>query len=134
MYEAETRMADLSKTFSLLSILIACLGLFGLSSYMANRRSKEIAVRKVIGASVPQIFWLLFTTFLQLLALSCLVAIPLSWFIMHRWLEDFAYRVDIDAFIFLLGIGLVVLLTVVSVSYETMRAALTNPVKSLRND
>lgn len=134
MYKAEYRMADLSKTFSLLAILIACLGLFGLSSYMAERRSKEIAVRKVVGARISQIFGLLFTPFLKLMVFACLVAVPLTWFIMHRWLEDFTYRVNIDALIFLLGILVVVVLTVATISYETIRAALANPVDSLRNE
>jgi putative ABC transport system permease protein len=132
MYEAETRMAGLFKTFSLLSIVIACLGLFGLSSYMAERRTKEIGIRKVMGASVPQIVRLLLVTFVKLLAFACLVAVPLAWFAMHRWLRDFTYRVDVDGFIFLLGIGLVLLLTALTVSYETLRAAVANPVKTLR--
>jgi putative ABC transport system permease protein len=125
-------MAGLFKTFSLLSIVIACLGLFGLSSYMAERRTKEIGIRKVMGASVPQIVRLLLVTFAKLLAFACLVAVPLAWFAMQRWLRDFTYRVDVDGLIFLLGIGLVLLLTAITVSYETLRAAVANPVKTLR--
>ena len=134
MYEVETRMAGVFKTFSILAILIACLGLFGLSSYMAQRRTKEIGVRKVLGASAPQILQLLFTTFLKLLLFACLVAIPLAWMVMHRWLEDFSYSVSIDGSIFLIGILLVFLLTVISVSYETIRAAMANPIETLRQE
>ncbi|QHV95523.1 ABC transporter permease [Spirosoma endbachense] len=134
MYEGENRMSGLFKAFSLLSILIACLGLFGLSSYLAERRTKEIGIRKVMGASLLQILRLLFTPFLNLLAVACLIAVPLGWFMMYRWLEDFTYRVPIDAFIFLLSILLVVLLTAVVVSYETVRAALTNPLNSIRQE
>jgi putative ABC transport system permease protein len=94
MYEAEMRMAGLFKIFSGLAILIACLGLFGLSSYMSERRTKEIGIRKVMGASVLQILQMLFSTFLQLLVIACVVAIPLAWFTMHRWLEDFSYRTN----------------------------------------
>ncbi|WP_026969979.1 ABC transporter permease [Algoriphagus terrigena] len=134
MYESETRMVNLSKTFSLLSILIASVGLFGLSSYMARRRSKEIAVRKVVGARVPGIFWLMFTTFLKLLAFACLVAVPIAWFAMKSWLEDFTYQVELGPLIFFLAILLVVLLTVASVSYETIRAAIANPVNALKQE
>ncbi|MVM40760.1 FtsX-like permease family protein [Spirosoma sp. HMF3257] len=134
MYEGENRMSGLFKAFSLLSILIACLGLFGLSSYLAERRTKEIGIRKVMGASLPQILRLLFTPFLNLLAVACVIALPLGWFMMYRWLEDFIYRVPIDAVVFLIGILLVFVLTTVVVSYETVRAALTNPLNSIRQE
>jgi putative ABC transport system permease protein len=134
MYEGENRMSGLFKAFSLLSILIACLGLFGLSSYLAERRTKEIGIRKVMGASLLQILRLLFTPFLNLLAVACVIALPLGWFMMYRWLEDFTYRVPIDALIFLIGILLVLVLTAVVVSYETVRAALTNPLNSIRQE
>ncbi|MBD2702320.1 ABC transporter permease [Spirosoma sp. BT702] len=132
MYEGENRMSGLFKAFSLLSILIACMGLFGLSSYLAERRTKEIGIRKVMGASLLQILGLLFTPFLTLLTVASLLAIPLGWVVMHKWLQDFTYRVDLDVVIFLISILLVFLLTVAVVSYETIRAALVNPIKSLR--
>ncbi|MES2732736.1 MAG: FtsX-like permease family protein [Bacteroidota bacterium] len=132
MYEAEMRMAGLFKSFSGLAIFIACLGLFGLSSYLSERRTKEIGIRKVMGASVPQILQLLFSTFLKLLIIACLVAVPLSWFATNRWLENFTYRVEVEGIIFLISILLVLLLTVLTVSYETIRAARANPVDSLR--
>ncbi|GAB3954377.1 ABC transporter permease [Spirosoma harenae] len=132
MYEGENRMSGLFKAFSLLSILIACMGLFGLSSYLAERRTKEIGIRKVMGASLTQILGLLFKPFLTLLTVACLFAIPIGWAMMYTWLQDFTYRVDMDMAIFLISISLVFLLTVVVVSYETVRAALVNPIKSLR--
>lgn len=134
MYESEMRMAGLFESFSALAILIACLGLFGLSSYLSERRTKEIGIRKVLGASVPQLLRLLFTTFLQLLAVACLVAIPLAWLATHAWLQNFSYRVDAEWSIFMVGVLLVLLLTVVTVSYATVRAATANPVKSLRHE
>ncbi len=134
VYETENRMAALFKSFSVLSILIACLGLFGLSSYQAERRQKEIGIRKVLGASLPEILRLLLTSFLTLLAVACLVALPVAWLLMHRWLEEFTYRVNIDALVFLTGIGLVLLLTAASVGYETIRAALANPVDTLKQE
>jgi putative ABC transport system permease protein len=134
MYEAESRMAGLFKTFSILAIVIACLGLFGLSSYLSQRRTKEIGIRKVMGASVPQILQLLFMTFLKLLAVACVIAIPFGWYMMHRWLQDFTYRVDIDVFVFLVGMGLVLVLTALTVSYETVKAAVANPVETIRQD
>ncbi|QMW03306.1 ABC transporter permease [Spirosoma foliorum] len=134
MYEGENRMSGLFKSFSLLSILIACLGLFGLSSYLAERRTKEIGIRKVMGASLPQILRLLFTPFLNLLAVACVIALPLGWFMMYRWLEDFTYRVSIDAVIFVISIFLVLVLTVAVVSYETVRAAQANPLNSIRQE
>lgn len=132
MYEGENRMAGLFKAFALLSMLIACMGLFGLSSYLAERRTKEIGIRKVMGASLAQLLGLLFTPFVTLLALACVVAFPLGWFMMNRWLQDFTYRVNLDAFLFIISVLLVLLLTTVVVSYETLRAALVNPIKSLR--
>jgi putative ABC transport system permease protein len=132
MYEGESRMNDLFRTFSLLAIVIACLGLFGLSSYLSQRRTREIGIRKVMGASVPQMIRLLFGTFVRLLAVACVVAIPFGWYAMHSWLQDFTYRVDIDGFVFALGVGLVLVLTVLTVSYETIRAATANPVETLR--
>ncbi|GAB3698930.1 ABC transporter permease [Spirosoma flavus] len=132
MYEGETRMSGLFKAFSLLSILIACMGLFGLSSYLAERRMKEIGIRKVLGATLPQILGLLFKPFLTLLIVACLLAIPIGWVMMHKWLQDFTYRVDLDVAIFLVSVVLVLLLTIAVVSYETLRAALVNPIKSLR--
>jgi putative ABC transport system permease protein len=134
VYETENRMAALFKSFSVLSILIACLGLFGLSSYQAERRQKEIGIRKVLGASLSEILRLLLTAFLTLLAVACLVALPVAWLLTHRWLEEFAYRVNVDVLVFLAGTGLVLLLTAISVGYETLRAALANPVNTLKQE
>ncbi|OIN55764.1 hypothetical protein BLX24_28320 [Arsenicibacter rosenii] len=132
MYESENRMSDLFKAFSLLSILIASLGLFGLSSYLAERRTKEIGIRKVLGASLPEIMRLLLMPFLSLLVIACALALPVSWLLIHRWLQDFMYQVSMDALVFLISLFVVFFLTLLVVSYETIRAARVNPVKSLR--
>ncbi|WAC13071.1 ABC transporter permease [Dyadobacter pollutisoli] len=134
MYDGENRLSILFKSFSVLSILIACMGLFGLSSYLAEQRTKEIGIRKTMGASLPQILRLLFMPFLRLLGVACLIAIPLGWLAIDRWLQDFIYRVHVDMLVFLTSILLVALLTALVVSYETIRAALVNPVKSLRSE
>ncbi len=133
-YQAEERLSRIFITAAGLAILISCLGLFAMAVLVMAQRTKEIGIRKVLGASVPHILWLLLAAFLALLALACLVALPLAWLLMHRWLQDFTYRVDIDALVFLAGIGLVLLLTAASIGYETIRAAVANPVDILKQE
>ena len=134
MYRAEQRAGQVALSFSVLAILIACLGLFGLASFMAEQRTKEIGVRKVLGASMNNIVTMLSRDFLRLVLVSAVFAIPLSWFIMHRWLENFAYRVNISWWVFALAAILAVLIALVTISFQTVKAALTNPVDSLRSE
>jgi len=130
----ETLMSKLSTTFALLAIIISCLGLFGLAAFTAERRIKEIGIRKVLGASVPGIATLLSKDFLQLVALSCLVAFPAAWWIMHSWLQKYEYRINISPWIFIVSGLLAIIIAIITISFQAIKAALANPVKSLRTE
>jgi putative ABC transport system permease protein len=130
----EERIGKLSGIFSLLAIIISCLGLFGLTSFVAEQRKKEIGVRKVLGASVFNVWNLLSKDFVLLVVLSFLVAFPLSYYFMHNWLQDYTYRTDIAWWVFItVGIG-ALLITILVVSMQAIKAAIANPVKSLRTE
>lgn len=132
MFEWQAHMGTLAGVFAVLAILISCLGLFGLAAYTAERRTKEIGIRKVLGASVSGLAALLSGEFLRLVALSCLIAFPVAWWLMHGWLADFPYRTVIHWWVFgLAGIAAIVI-TLLTVSFQAIRAALSNPVKTLR--
>jgi ABC-type antimicrobial peptide transport system permease subunit len=124
----------LAGVFATLAIIISCLGLFGLAAYTAERRTKEIGIRKVLGASARGLAGLLSKDFLQLVSISCIIAFPIAWWMMHSWLSDFEYRVHISWWIFL-GAGiLAILIALLTVSFQAIKAAMANPVKSLRNE
>ncbi len=133
-YQTEVRVAALAKYFSGLAILISCLGLFGLAAFTAQRRQKEIGIRKVVGASVNNIVVMLSGEFLRLIFLAILVAFPLAWWAMSRWLQGFAYRIDIGPVVFLVAGASVILITFITIGFQAIRAALANPVKSLRSE
>jgi putative ABC transport system permease protein len=133
-YEAEQRLGKIFSIFTTLSILIACLGLFGLAAFNAEKRSKEIGVRKVLGASVSQITYKLSIDFLKLVGIAILVSLPLAWYVMNKWLEDFTYRIEIGWGIFALAATLAVVISIITVSYQSIKAALANPIKSLRTE
>ncbi|OWW26404.1 cell division protein FtsX [Zobellia sp. OII3] len=134
IYASEQRLGDIFIIFTVLSLLIACLGLFGLAAFNAQKRTKEIGIRKVLGASVGQVAYGLTVDFLKLVGLAILVALPLGWYAMNRWLEDFSYRIDIPWWVFGLAAFLAVLISVITVSYQSIRAAVANPVTSLRTE
>ena len=131
---SEQRFEKLASLFTLLTILISCLGLFGLASYMAQNRIKEIGVRKVLGASVTGITTLLSKDFLKLVVISLLIAIPISWYAMNQWLQDFAYRIELSWWVFGLAGLLALGIAFLTVSYQAIKAAKSNPVKSLRTE
>jgi putative ABC transport system permease protein len=133
-YRAEYRFGRLVLTFTLLAIFLATLGLLGLISYIVIQRTKEIGIRKVLGASVGSILFLLSSDFLKLVLIALLVATPLAWYLMYQWLKDFAYRIDIQWWVFLLAGGVAVILALVTVYVQTVKTALTSPVKSLRSE
>jgi len=117
-----------------LTIIISCLGLFGLATFTAERRIKEIGIRKVLGASVTGIAGLLSKDFLQLVFISCLIAFPVAWQIMHNWLQNYEYRTTISWWVFLLaGLG-AIFIALFTVSFQAIKAAVANPVKSLRTE
>ncbi len=134
LYEAEMRQGNLYMVFAGLAILIACLGLFGLATFAAHQRTKEIGIRKVLGASVAGITGLLAKDFLKLVLVAIVLATPVAYWMMRQWLADFAYRVDMQWWIFALSGLLAVLVAFVTVSFQSIKAALTNPVESLRSE
>jgi putative ABC transport system permease protein len=134
LFKTETLIGDLSEVFSVLAILISCLGLFGLAAYTAEKRSKEIGIRKILGASVQGITGLLSREFLLLVCISCLVAFPIAWWMMHNWLERYTYRIQISWWIFVDAGLLAVFIALFTVSFQAIKAAVANPVRNLRTE
>lgn len=134
MYKEEQRTIYLMNAFSIIAIIIGSLGLFGLVSYMATTRIKEIGVRKVLGASIVDILKIFGTELSYLIGISFIIASPLSWYLMQQWLEDFAYKIDIGIEIFLLALGGTLFLSVITVGYKSISAALSNPIDSLTSE
>jgi putative ABC transport system permease protein len=134
LYKNEQRQGSLFTTFAGIAIFIACLGLFGLSAFTITQRVKEIGIRKVLGASAGNIVGLLSGDFLKLVAIAALIAFPIAWYSMHNWLGDFAYRIPIRWWVFLAAGILAAAVALVTISVQAIRAALANPVKSLRSD
>ena len=133
MYADVQRMGSIFTSFAVLAIIIACLGLFALSAFMAEQRSKEIGIRKVLGASISHITGLMSKDFAKLVFLSILIASPIAWWAMHQWLQDFSYRVPISWWIFVLAGGIAILIALITVSFQSIKAAIADPVDSLRN-
>ncbi|HZE85961.1 MAG TPA: FtsX-like permease family protein, partial [Puia sp.] len=133
-FRDEALIGKLSRLFAGLAIIISCLGLFGLAAYTAERRTKEIGIRKVLGASVTGITRLLSKDFLRLIILSALIAFPAAWWAMHHWLQSYAYRITISWWVFLLAGTLSVVIALLTISFQSIRAAMMNPVKSLRSE
>lgn len=130
----EARTQQVVTLFAVLAVVIACLGLLGMVAYLIEQRTKEIGIRKVLGASVASVTALLSKDFIKLVLLSVMIATPIAWYIMRRWLEDFAYRIDIQWWIFALAGLLAVIIALLTISFQSMKAALANPVKSLRSE
>jgi len=133
-YRSEQRIGQLFIVFSTLAILIACLGLFGLAAFAAEQRHKEIGIRKVLGASVSTIVRMLSMDFIRLVVIATLIASPLAWWVMQRWLQDFAYRVDLHWWILGIAGFIAVLIAFITISFQSIRAAVANPVDSLRSE
>lgn len=131
-YENERKFGTLFTTFSVLAVIVGCLGLFGLSAYTASQRTREIGIRKALGSSESGIFFLLSREYIKLVVLSAALAIPLVWFVMSSWIESFPYRTNISWFTFVLAGLTVLVVAILTVSYQTLKAARTNPVESLR--
>ncbi|WP_394973794.1 ABC transporter permease [uncultured Croceitalea sp.] len=133
-YKAEQNLGRIFIVFTILSILIACLGLFGLAAFNAEKRTKEIGVRKVLGASVGQISYRLTMDFLKLVAVAIVISLPVGWFAMNKWLQDFSYRVEVSWWVLALAGLLAIAIAVITVSYQSIKAAIVNPIKSLRTE
>ena len=133
-YLAETRLSSIVSYFTIIAILISCLGLFGLATFSAEQRTKEIGVRKVLGASITNIVGLLSKDFLKLVAVAIVLASPIAWFVMYKWLQDFAYRVSIGWWMFLIAATLAIIIAFITISFQAIKVAIANPVKSLRTE
>jgi len=134
LYKSEQEQGKLFTIFSCIAIFIACLGLFGLSAFTISQRVKEIGIRKVLGASVSEIVRVIAKDFLKLVAVAAIIAFPIAWFSMHRWLQDFAYRISISWWIFVVAGVVALCIALLTISFQAIKAALANPVKSLRNE
>lgn len=134
LFANENLVGKLAGLFAVLAIFISCLGLFGLSAYSAERRIKEIGIRKVLGASVQSLSSMLSKEFVKLVGVSCLLAFPLAWYYMHSWLADYEYKITISWWMFVLPALLAMLITILTVSFQATKAALMNPVKSLKSE
>lgn len=134
MYRAEQQVGRVAIAFAVIAVIIACLGLFGLATYMAEQRTKEIGVRKVLGATVNDIVMMLSRDFLVLIVIASLIAFPIAWWAMYKWLQDFEYRVNIGWWIFILSGITAMVVALCTISFQAIKAALSNPVKSLRTE
>ena len=133
-FSDEKRIGDLATFFAILAVFISCLGLFGLASFVAEQRTKEIGVRKVLGASVFNLWQMLSKDFVNLVIISCCIAIPIAWYFLHQWLQKYTYRTDISLWIFVVAAMGAMLITLLTVSYQAIKAALMNPTNSLRTE
>ena len=134
LYKGEQRIGSLFNVFAILAIFISCLGLYGLSAFIAEQRTKEIGVRKALGASVYNIVYLLSTNFTRVILIAILISVPISWYFIHQWLQGFAYHVEVGWGIFVLGALAALFIAWCTVSYESIKSAMANPVNSLRSE
>ncbi|MGZ3871761.1 MAG: ABC transporter permease, partial [Mucilaginibacter sp.] len=134
LYGAEERTGKIFTSFAVIAVVIACLGLFGLAAFMIRQRVKEIGIRKVLGATSGSITVMLSKEFLKLIVIASLIAFPITWYGMHKWLQDFAYRIDIQWWVFVSACGIALLVAAITISFQSITAALANPVKSLRSE
>jgi putative ABC transport system permease protein len=133
-YFAEQKTSTILNVFALLTVFVACLGLFGLATYTAEQRTKEIGIRKVLGASVTEVTQMLSKEFLKLVLVASLIAFPVAWWAMNEWLQSFAYRINISWWVFVAAAAFALMIALATVSFQAIKAALTNPVKSLRTE
>ena len=134
LYITEQRTGKIFTSFAIIAVIIASLGLFGLAAFMIRQRVKEIGIRKVLGASAASITAMLSVEFLKLIVIAALISFPLTWFAMYKWLQDFAYRINIQWWVFILAGAIALLIAAITISFQSIRAALANPVKSLRSE
>jgi ABC-type antimicrobial peptide transport system permease subunit len=127
-------VGKLSGVFAGLAIFISCLGLFGLAAYIAEQRTKEIGVRKVLGATVSQLWFLLSKDFVMLVIISCIIASPIALYFLENWLQKYDYRVSVGPGVFLISAFAAVFITLLTISFQAIKAAIANPVESLRNE
>ena len=132
LYDSEQRNRKIANTFAILALFIASLGLFGLASHTTLQRTKEIGIRKIIGASIPGIFFLLSKEYLKLIGIALIFGIPIAYYLGKQWLEGFAYHVSFNWLWILLALGIILLIAIVSITHQTLKAATSDPVDSLK--
>ena len=133
MHEDVQQMAKIFTSFTILAIIVACLGLFALSAFMVEQRTKEISIRLVLGASLNHVFRLLTFNFVRLVLISIVIAVPVSWYLMEQWLADYTYRTKLGIDVFLFSSVLVIIISLLTISYQSIRAGLASPVNSLKS-
>ena len=133
-YKQENQLSQLYKIFAAIAIFLSCLGLYGLASFMAVQKIKEVGIRKVLGATVGNIVYLFSKEFIVLIAIAFLIATPLAWYFMNRWLQNYVYRIDISWWLFAAGGLGALFIALATVSFQAIKAAIANPVKSLRSE
>jgi putative ABC transport system permease protein len=134
LYITEQKTAAIFSLFAGLALILACLGLFGLAAFTTLQRTKEIGVRKILGAGTTSLVAMLSKEFLQLVCIAFVIAVPVAWVTVEKWLQDCAYRIQVNVFVFLAAGSAVLLITLLTAGYHAVKAALANPVKALRND
>jgi ABC-type antimicrobial peptide transport system permease subunit len=133
-YKQENQLSQLYKLFAAIAIFLSCLGLYGLASFMAVQRIKEVGIRKVLGATAGNIVYLFSKEFIILISIAFLIATPLAWYFMNKWLQDYAYRIDISWWLFAAGGLVAIIIALATISFQAIKAAVANPVKSLRTE
>jgi ABC-type antimicrobial peptide transport system permease subunit len=133
-YKQERQLSKLYEIFAAIAIFLSCLGLYGLASFMAVQRIKEVGIRKVLGASIRSIIYLFSKEFIVLICIAFVIAATLAWYFMHQWLQDFAYRINLDWWLFALAAVLSLVIALITISFQAIKAALANPVKNLRTE
>ena len=134
MYKSEEKLSSLLWIFTIMAIFVGCMGLFGLAAYSAEQRVKEIGIRKVLGASAGNIVTLLSGNFVKLIVISLIIAAPIAWWAMNKWLEDFAYRINITWWVFAIAGTSALVIAMLTVSFHAVKAAIANPVGALRSE
>jgi len=134
LYRSDQTMGKVFTVFTILSLVVACLGLLGLAIYTAERRMKEIGIRKVLGASVQNVVTMLSVDFVKLIIIASVIAFPVAWYAMNKWLQDFAFRTSINWWVFAFASGLTLAIALITISFQSLKAALNNPVKRLRSE
>ncbi|MES1214339.1 MAG: FtsX-like permease family protein, partial [Bacteroidota bacterium] len=133
-YKQENQLSQLYKIFAAIAIFLSCLGLYGLASFMAVQRIKEVGIRKVLGASTANIVYLFSKEFIILISIAFVIATPVAWYFMQNWLQDYSYRINISWWLFAAGGLASVIIALTTISFQAIKAALANPVKSLRTE
>ena len=133
-YKQENQLSNLYKIFAIIAIFLSCLGLYGLASFMAIQRIKEVGIRKVLGASVGSVIYLFSKEFIILITIAFVIASPVAWYFMHKWLQDYVYRINISWWVFVAGGLTAIMIALITVSFQAIKAAVANPVKSLRTE